>query len=213
MSEYHHDDCQGEFYSNSLVLSVLEHTQTLIHQIQAHEQLQTLITSPDSNLYHISINMSSTSNVGDRRTYEDGVQVCPSISSLAPKERILIDLQRNYTDAELKAQKESERFEEGKENSHNATDPKDERSIANRLAAETKKEEDEEETAAQKDATLPVSSGHNNNNQTRQKHVPAYMRSTASSTAHQHEHHGSRSNKQRTYLMQPANTSNQDERK
>ena len=181
-------------------------------KFKAHEQLQTLITSPNSNHYHTSTNMSSTSNVGDRRTYEDGVQVCPSISSLVLRERMLIESQRNYTDAELKAQKESERFEEGKENSHNATDPKDERSIANRLAAETKKEEDEEETAAQKDATLPVSSGHNNNNQTRQKHVPAYMRSTASSTAHQHEH-GSRSNKQRTYLMQPANTSNQDERK
>lgn len=127
--------------------------------------------------------------------------------------RVLTDAQRNYTDAELKAQKESERFEEGKENSHNATDPKDERSIANRLAAEEKrdKEEDSEKTAAQKDATLPVSSGHSNH-QARQKPVPAYMRPTASSTSHQHDQ-ASRSHKQRTYLMQPDNTSNQDERK
>ncbi|EMF09298.1 uncharacterized protein SEPMUDRAFT_151378 [Sphaerulina musiva SO2202] len=84
-----------------------------------------------------------SSNVGDRRTYEDGDQ-------------------KNYTDAELKAQKESERFDEGKKNSHNATDAKDERSIANRLAAEEKKDQEPDSEKSQeafeskKDATLPA---------------------------------------------------------
>lgn len=45
---------------------------------------------------------------------------------------------RTYKDSELRENKEEERFDEGKKNSHNPDDPKDERSIANRLANETK---------------------------------------------------------------------------
>jgi hypothetical protein len=45
---------------------------------------------------------------------------------------------RNYKDSELREKKEEQRFDEGKKNSHNPDDPKDERSIANRLANETK---------------------------------------------------------------------------
>ncbi|CAK1357901.1 hypothetical protein CB0940_07430 [Cercospora beticola] len=66
--------------------------------------------------------MSSQSNVGDRRTYEAGDQ-------------------RNYKDSELR---EADRYNEGKENSHKPNDPKDERSIANRLANEEKKEKESE---------------------------------------------------------------------
>ncbi|KAJ6787403.1 hypothetical protein PWT90_04803 [Aphanocladium album] len=50
-------------------------------------------------------------------------------------------------------------FEEGKENSHNQVDPKDQRSIANRLAAETQSSEpgDDPETARMKeDPTAPA---------------------------------------------------------
>lgn len=53
-----------------------------------------------------------------------------------------------------------DRFEEGKEHSHQAGDSKDQRSIANRLAAEERKDEnagDSKETALSKeDPTLPV---------------------------------------------------------
>ncbi|ROV88891.1 hypothetical protein VSDG_08923 [Cytospora chrysosperma] len=55
-----------------------------------------------------------------------------------------------------------DRFEEGKEHSHQAGDSKDQRSIANRLAAEERKDEnagDSKETALSKeDPTLPAKS-------------------------------------------------------
>lgn len=69
-------------------------------------------------------------------------------------------LQRNYKDSELR---EADRYNEGKENSHKPNDPKDERSIANRLANEEKKEKESEgekdqETLESKiDSTKPVS--------------------------------------------------------
>ncbi|KAJ4151028.1 hypothetical protein LMH87_011748 [Akanthomyces muscarius] len=53
----------------------------------------------------------------------------------------------------------NEPFEEGKENSHNQTDPKDQRSIANRLAAETQADEDKEDpaiTRMKEDPTAPA---------------------------------------------------------
>jgi len=199
-------------------LSENTHTQTCIHQNQALQHFDIPVTLQLT--HHTSTTTTTTttmsSNVGDRRTYEDGDQV-PSAPPTLPRIEgtgTLINAQKNYTDAELKAQKESERFDEGKKNSHNATDAKDERSIANRLAAEEKKDQEPDSEKSQeafeskKDATLPVS---HSNHQARQKHVPAYMRPTASSTGHQHQQ-SSRSNS-RTYLMQPANTSNQDERK
>ncbi|KUI56103.1 hypothetical protein VM1G_09099 [Cytospora mali] len=53
-----------------------------------------------------------------------------------------------------------DRFEEGKENSHQATDSKDQRSIANRLAAEERKGEedtdDKETSLSKQDPTLPA---------------------------------------------------------
>lgn len=55
---------------------------------------------------------------------------------------------------------QGDRFEEGKEHSHQAGDSKDQRSIANRLAAEERKDEnagDDKETALSKeDPTAPV---------------------------------------------------------
>ncbi|KAK7917108.1 hypothetical protein PG985_010716 [Apiospora marii] len=55
---------------------------------------------------------------------------------------------------------EHERFEEGKENSHLATDSKDQRSIANRLGAEERKDEgqhdDLETRQTKQDPTLPA---------------------------------------------------------
>lgn len=104
--------------------------------------------------------MSGYSNVGNRGVYEAGDQ-------------------RNVSEAERKAE-ESDPYNEGKENSHNNLDSskiaqntkielehidtnkfaEDERSIANRLAAEEKKSEsgDDTETAQlKKDPTLPVS--------------------------------------------------------
>jgi hypothetical protein len=83
--------------------------------------------------------MSGYSNVGNRGVYEAGDQ-------------------RNISEAERKAQ-ESDPYNEGKENSHNNLDSKDERSIANRLAAEEQKSEsgDDTETAQlKKDPTLPA---------------------------------------------------------
>ncbi|KAI8220418.1 hypothetical protein K4K57_003004 [Colletotrichum sp. SAR 10_99] len=67
--------------------------------------------------------------------------------------------QRNHKNEELDT---AERFQEGKENSHQATDSKDERSIANRLAAEEKKdkEDDNDDTREVRlgkiDPTLPA---------------------------------------------------------
>ncbi|ATY61967.1 hypothetical protein CCM_01055 [Cordyceps militaris CM01] len=52
-----------------------------------------------------------------------------------------------------------EPFEEGKENSHSQTDPKDQRSLANRVAAEKQANEDEDspEVARMKeDPTAPA---------------------------------------------------------
>ncbi|KAM0322668.1 hypothetical protein ACHAQA_009257 [Verticillium albo-atrum] len=61
--------------------------------------------------------------------------------------------------AQEQEHEQPERFHEGKEHAHNQLDPKDERSIANRLAAEEQKdgEEDSEETRLHKiDPTLPA---------------------------------------------------------
>ncbi|GAB7346884.1 hypothetical protein MBLNU459_g1964t1 [Dothideomycetes sp. NU459] len=75
--------------------------------------------------------MSGTSNVGQASVYEAGDQ-------------------RNSKDSENTA----DRFHEGKENSHKANDPKDERSIANKLERETKREaEEENEDQSKKDPT------------------------------------------------------------
>ncbi|KAF6811993.1 hypothetical protein CSOJ01_05431 [Colletotrichum sojae] len=62
--------------------------------------------------------------------------------------------QRNAKNEDLQ---NADRFHEGKENSHQATDSKDQRSIANRLAAEEKKDKEEEaESLSKKDPTLPA---------------------------------------------------------
>ncbi|CZT24987.1 uncharacterized protein RCC_10716 [Ramularia collo-cygni] len=89
--------------------------------------------------------MSGTSNVGNSQVYEAGDQ-------------------RNESDAVKQQKKEEERFHEGKENSHAANDPKDERSIANRLAHaekdgldnESGKNLSEDDKLAQQDATAPA---------------------------------------------------------
>ncbi|KAK3330562.1 hypothetical protein B0H66DRAFT_527910 [Apodospora peruviana] len=83
--------------------------------------------------------MSGNSNVGDSGVYEAGDQ-------------------RNAKQSE---QQTSDRFEEGKPNSHIATDSKDQRSIANRLAAAERPEHDEESQETKlykKDPTLPAKS-------------------------------------------------------
>ncbi|WPH04544.1 Hypothetical protein R9X50_00743600 [Acrodontium crateriforme] len=84
--------------------------------------------------------MSGTSSVGQASVYEAGDQ-------------------RNAPKAEENV---VERFEEGKENSHKALDSKDERSIANKLAAETQKDEDDGKTLEDRqrdiDPTLPARS-------------------------------------------------------
>ncbi|POS75217.1 hypothetical protein DHEL01_v206386 [Diaporthe helianthi] len=67
--------------------------------------------------------------------------------------------QRNVKKSELE---QREPYEEGKVNSHNTDDSKDQRSIANRLAAEERKDDepkDDKETAlSKKDPTLPAKS-------------------------------------------------------
>ncbi|GJN81518.1 hypothetical protein PLIIFM63780_005052 [Purpureocillium lilacinum] len=81
--------------------------------------------------------MSGNSKVGTSAVYEAGDQ-------------------RNVKRSE---QDTSVPYEEGKVNSHKLTDPKDERSIANRLAAEERQGEtpDDKETAQlKKDPTLPA---------------------------------------------------------
>ncbi|KAF5024944.1 hypothetical protein F66182_2986 [Fusarium sp. NRRL 66182] len=81
--------------------------------------------------------MSGYSNVGNRGVYEAGDQ-------------------RNVPESERQTH---EPYNEGKENSHSNLDSKDERSIANRLAAEEKKSDagDDLETAqSKKDPTLPA---------------------------------------------------------
>merc|ERR1712000_676424 len=74
--------------------------------------------------------MSGNSSVGQSGVYEAGDQ-------------------RNYKDSELKAAQEP--YQEGKENSHKNLDSKDERSIANKLAAEERNKgpSDDRETAFQ----------------------------------------------------------------
>ncbi|RSL73221.1 hypothetical protein CEP54_000543 [Fusarium duplospermum] len=83
--------------------------------------------------------MSGQSNVGNRGVYEAGDQ-------------------RNAPESERDTH---ERFNEGVENSHLSLDSKDERSIANRLAAEEqqKREEPNDDIETQrlkKDPTLPA---------------------------------------------------------
>ncbi|KAF5670643.1 hypothetical protein FHETE_4550 [Fusarium heterosporum] len=83
--------------------------------------------------------MSGNSNVGNRGVYEAGDQ-------------------RNAPESE---QNKQEPYHEGKENSHDNLDSKDERSIANRLAAAEKESEsgDDLQTAQIKqDPTLPARS-------------------------------------------------------
>lgn len=89
-----------------------------------------------ANPKHISI-MSGQSKVGNSGVYEAGDQ-------------------RNSKDSEVE---QPEKFHEGKEHAHNNLDSKDERSIANRLAAEEAnqgEEEDPEITAMKKDPTAPA---------------------------------------------------------
>ncbi|OIW30844.1 hypothetical protein CONLIGDRAFT_630756 [Coniochaeta ligniaria NRRL 30616] len=79
--------------------------------------------------------MSGNSSVGNSQVYEAGDQ-------------------RNVKNSELP---KGERFHEGNVNAHSATDSKDQRSIANRLAAEERKEaQEEEESASKKDPTAPA---------------------------------------------------------
>ncbi|KJZ75875.1 hypothetical protein HIM_04699 [Hirsutella minnesotensis 3608] len=81
--------------------------------------------------------MSGNSSVGTSGVYEAGDQ-------------------RNVKRSEMET---AERYEEGKPGSHLANDSKDERSIANRLAAEERRSEpeDDKETAMlKKDPTLPA---------------------------------------------------------
>merc|ERR1712029_1096886 len=85
--------------------------------------------------------MSGQSSVGNSGVYEAGDQ-------------------RNYKDSELREAKEAERYNEGKPNAHNQLDSKDERSIANKLAAEEKKGDDADDSLQtqrlKQDATLPA---------------------------------------------------------
>jgi len=84
----------------------------------------------------------SSSNVGNAQTYEAGDQRVPPDSE--------------------KPENQSTPYEEGKKNSHKDNDPKDGRSIANRLAAAHDQNDsssgkgDAESRAAQQDATLPA---------------------------------------------------------
>ncbi|KAH6697086.1 hypothetical protein F5X68DRAFT_186075 [Plectosphaerella plurivora] len=81
--------------------------------------------------------MSGQSKVGNSGVYEAGDQ-------------------RNSKDSEVE---QPEKFHEGKAHAHNNLDSKDERSIANRLAAEEAnngEEEDPEITAMKKDPTAPA---------------------------------------------------------
>ncbi|KAL7913469.1 hypothetical protein GGI35DRAFT_437499 [Trichoderma velutinum] len=81
--------------------------------------------------------MSGYSNVGNRGVYEAGDQ-------------------RNVPRSEIQ---QAEKYNEGQRASHIGTDSKDQRSIANRLAAEERRAEpgDDIETAlSKKDPTLPA---------------------------------------------------------
>ncbi|KAK5100906.1 hypothetical protein LTR70_001057 [Exophiala xenobiotica] len=87
--------------------------------------------------------MSMQSSVGNHQVYEDGDQRVPPDSQ--------------------KSQSQQDPYEEGKKNSHKDNDPKDQRSIGNRLAAAHDQNDtsssgkgDKESKAAQQDATLPA---------------------------------------------------------
>ncbi|MCJ1369075.1 hypothetical protein MMC20_000283 [Loxospora ochrophaea] len=83
--------------------------------------------------------MSGYSSVGQSSVYEAGDQ-------------------RNVKNSEIQ---EADRYHEGKINSHQANDSKDERSIANKLAREEKRTKEpepisKEAAESQKDPTLPA---------------------------------------------------------
>ncbi|KAH7356107.1 hypothetical protein BKA66DRAFT_428822 [Pyrenochaeta sp. MPI-SDFR-AT-0127] len=88
--------------------------------------------------------MSGNSNVGNSGVYQ-------------------ADDQRTVPDSQIEQEKKENRFHEGQENSHKATDSKDERSIANKLEREAKREKEdddegksEEDKLREQDATLPA---------------------------------------------------------
>ncbi|KAF1846435.1 uncharacterized protein K460DRAFT_367222 [Cucurbitaria berberidis CBS 394.84] len=87
--------------------------------------------------------MSGNSNVGNAGVYQ-------------------ADDQRTVPDSQIEQEKKDNRFHEGKEHSHKATDSKDERTIANKLAREELREKEadepksEEDRLRQEDATLPA---------------------------------------------------------
>ena len=100
--------------------------------------------SSQSAPYHsksTSIHIKMSSNVGDSGVYEANEQ-------------------RTYKDSEIQEAKKEARYNEGKENAHNQLDSKDERSIANKLAAEEKKGDDADDSLQtqrlKQDATLPA---------------------------------------------------------
>ena len=74
-------------------------------------------------------------------------------------EPLTASMQRNVKDSE---KNQGDRFHEGKENSHNQIDAKDERSIANKLERESKREQEKDQPKSEEDkerkidATLPV---------------------------------------------------------
>ncbi|TQW00324.1 hypothetical protein V2A60_001420 [Cordyceps javanica] len=59
----------------------------------------------------------------------------------------------------------NEPFEEGKENSHSQIDPKDQRSIANRLAAETQASEEGDDPATARMKADPTAPARENGNE------------------------------------------------
>ncbi|KAL2758480.1 hypothetical protein ACRALDRAFT_1075060 [Sodiomyces alcalophilus JCM 7366] len=81
--------------------------------------------------------MSGYSNVGNRQVYEAGDQ-------------------RQVKASEMQ---KADRYNEGQPHSHKSLDSKDERTIANKLAAEEKKNEDREDPEtkmSKRDPTLPA---------------------------------------------------------
>ena len=79
-----------------------------------------------------------SSNVGDSGVYEANEQVRLRLRSRGVSHVANICQQRTYKDSEIQEAKKEARYNEGKENAHNQLDSKDERSIANKLAAEEK---------------------------------------------------------------------------
>ncbi|KAK0372264.1 hypothetical protein CLIM01_10376 [Colletotrichum limetticola] len=130
-----HICCTQAFFNPFSIQASITHQTT-------HRPCSLAVNIPSN--FHLTnkttIIMSGNSNVGNSAVYEAGDQ-------------------RNAKEDETN---NAERFHEGKEHSHLATDSKDERSIANRLAAEEKKnkEGDEEESLetrlGKEDATLPA---------------------------------------------------------